>query len=210
MGERRVTRSGWLLCLVAWVLPAAVAAAEIDTDIDSAFGGNAGVTVEGIRLGLHADKLRIVLDATGPLNFDYAISEGGKTIVVLIPQVRWVATDYLQLDPWNRIYAIRFFPSPAGGGVLSILGRERLGLSAVEQIGPGGGRPHRVVLDIPFREQDAWVPGGGIVRGGKLLPAHRDWPPAAQSLAGAPLPVVTRKSVAGQAEAERPVSYAKR
>jgi hypothetical protein len=129
---------------------------------------------------------------------------------VLIPQVRWTATDYLQLDPWNRVYTIRFLPSPVGGGVLSILGRERLGLSAVEQIGPGDGRPHRVVLDIPFRAQDAWVPGGGIVRGGKLLPGHKDWPPAAQSLAGAPLPVVTRQSVAVQADPERPVSYAKR
>ena len=203
-------RSGWLFCLVAWVLPAVAVAAEIDTAIDSAFGRNAGITVEGVRLGLHADKLRIVLDATGPLNFDYAISEGGRSIVVLIPQVRWTATDYLQLDPWNRVYTIRFLPSPAGGGMLSILGRERLGLSAVEQIGPGDGRPHRIVLDIPFHAQDAWVPGGGIVRGGKLLPAHKDWPPAAQSLAGVPLPVVTRQSVAGQAQPERPVSYAKR
>jgi hypothetical protein len=201
---------------LAALLPAAAGAAEIEADMEKAFGGNAGVTVQGIRLGQHPDKLRIVLDATGPLNFDYWISEGGKAIVVLIPQVKWAASEYLRLGQDSRIYRIRFFPNPTGGGVLSILGRERLGLSGIEQVGPEKSLPYRVVFDIPNRQQDAWVPGGGIMRQGKLLPAHNDWPPVMQARAGRALPLVTRQGVAQEgatrqtATGESAVSYARR
>lgn len=194
-------------------MPAALSAAELGADTERAYGSNAGVIVQGIRLGPHPDKLRIVLDATGPLNFDYWISEGGKAIVVLIPQVRWTAPEYLRPDPASRIYRISFFPNPTGGGVLSILGRERLGLSAVEQLGPDRNRPYRVLFDIPIHGEDAWVPGGGIMRGGKLLPPHKEWPPVMQSVAGRALPVITRQSVAGATAATDPdpaVHYAKR
>ncbi|MPY76123.1 MAG: hypothetical protein GEU87_17905 [Alphaproteobacteria bacterium] len=207
-----------LVCFVALIAAGALppmaevaAAAEIGADRDQAFGRNAGVTVKGIRLGRHPDKLRIVLDTTGPLNFDYWISEGGKAIVVLIPQVEWAAAEYLRLGEDSRIYRIRFFPSPSGGGVLSILGREKLGLSAVEEVGPDGNMPYRVVFDIPVRRQDAWIPAGGIMRGGKLLPAHEQWPPVMRAAAGRPLPVITRGSVAHDAAPpEQPVSYANR
>lgn len=201
--------SAWLACAVAGLLAAAApsAAAEFGADMETAFGRNAGVTVQGIRLGQHPDKLRIVLDATGPVNFDYWISEGGRGIVVLIPQVKWAADEYVRMHQDSRIYRIRFFPNPTGGGVLSILGRDRLGLSGIEQIGPEKNMPHRVVFDIPTRTQDAWVPGGGIMRSGKLLPGHADWPPVQQARAGRALPVVTRASVAREAAPEAaPVS----
>jgi hypothetical protein len=171
-------------------------AAGLDVDTEKEFGRNAGVTVKGIRLGRHPDKLRVVLDATGPVNFDYWISERGRTIVVLIPQVTWAASDYLRLGRGSPIYRISFFPNASGGGVLSILGRDRLGLSAIEQIGPDRERPYRVVFDIPSRQQDAWLPSGGIMRDGKLLPSHAAWPPVKQAVAGRDLPVITRRSVA--------------
>jgi hypothetical protein len=210
LGERQLTLSKWRACALAVLLALAVgpaaAAAGKEADIETDFGGNAGVTVEGIRLGQHLDKLRIVLDATGPLNFDYWISESGRGIVVLIPQVKWAASEYVRLGQESRIYRIRFFPNPTGGGVLSILGRDRLGLSAVEQIGPEKTMPYRTVFDIPVRQQDAWVPGGGIMRSGKLLPAHGKWPPVMQAASGQALPVITRQSVAR----DPAVSYAGR
>ena len=203
-------RSNWRACIWAVLLSASVgpaaAAAGIEAEMEKDFGSNAGVTVEGIRMGQHPDKLRIVLDATGPLNFDYWISESGRAIVVLIPQVKWAASEYVRLSQESRIYRIRFFPNPTGGGVLSILGRDQLGLSAVEQIGPDKTMPYRTVFDIPVLQQDAWVPGGGIMRGGKLLPSHHDWPPAMQAASGRALPVITRRSVGG----DPAVSYANR
>jgi hypothetical protein len=217
-GERRLKRSDWRPCALAAVLVAVWAvllaaavgpvakAASIEADMENDFGGNAGVTVEGIRLGRHPDKLRIVLDATGPVNFDYWISESGKGIVILIPQVKWAAREYVRLGEESRIYRIRFFPNPTGGGVLSILGREQLGLSAVEQIGPEKERPYRTVFDIPVRQQDARIPAGGIMRSGKLLPPHKAWPPVMQAVSGRPLPVIARQSAAGDSA----VSYARR
>jgi len=171
-------------------------AGDLKPDTERAFGKNAGITVKGIRFGLHPDKFRLVLDATGPLNFDYWMSESGKTIVVLIPQIKWSAPDYIRMGQDSRIYRVSFFANPSGGGVLSILGRSKLGLSAIEQIGPDEGRPYRVVFDIPNREQDAWLPIGGIMRDGKLLPSHEKWPPAQQAVAGTDLPVVTRQTAA--------------
>lgn len=172
----------------------AAAAADLNPDTEREFGKNVGVTVQRVRVGRHPDKLRLVLDATGPVNFDYWMSESGKTIVVLIPEIKWDAKDYIRMDQRSRIYRISFFPNPSGGGVLSILGRGKLGLSAIEQIGPDGKMPYRVVFDIPADERNAWLPEGGIMRNGKLLPAHEEWPPVQQALAGRDLPVITRRS----------------
>jgi hypothetical protein len=179
--------------------PNGAAAGELTQDTERAFGRNAGVTIERVRLGRHPDKLRLVLDATGPVNFDYRLSESGKSIVVLIPQITWNAKDYIRMDQRSRIYRISFFPNQSGGGVLSILGRSKLGLSAIEQIGPEGKLPYRVVFDIPVAEEDAWLPVGGIVRNGKLLPAHEEWPPVQQALAGGAPPLIKRPMIAGGA-----------
>lgn len=192
------------VAVAAGLVAGGTVAGEPNPDTERAFGKNAGITVEGIRFGRHPDKVRLVLDATGPLNFDYWMSESGKTIVVLIPQIKWSAPDYIRMDQDSRIYRISFFANPSGGGVLSILGRSKLGLSTIELLGPDEGRPYRVVFDIPNRQQDAWLPMGGIIRDGKLLPSHEKWPPAQQAVAGRDLPVVTRQTM----EHRAPVSAA--
>ena len=89
--------------------------------------------------------------------------------------------------------------------MLSILGRDKLGLSAVEQIGPEKQRPYRTVLDIPVRRQDASVPASGIMRQGKLLPPP-SIAPVMQAASGRALPGATRRSVARDSE----VSFANR
>jgi hypothetical protein len=198
---------GLVAALVA--MTTAAVGGELAVDTERAYGRNAGVTVQGIRLGRHPDKLRVVLDATGPVNFDYWISERGRTIVVLIPQVAWSAPSDLRPGPDSPIYRINFFPNATGGGVLSILGREELGLSAIEQLGPDRSHPYRVVFDIPSRQRDAWMPSGGIMRDGKLLPSHAAWPPVQQAAAGRALPVITRPVAAKVAPvAEKPAMRA--
>jgi len=74
-------------------------------------------------------------------------------------------------------------------------------VSAIEQIGPKGDYPYRVVFDIPHRQQDAWLPAGGIMRDGRLLPSHENWPPVQQAATGRTLPVITRATVGRQAPA---------
>jgi len=190
---------GGLVAALVAVIASAASAGELVIDTERQFDRNVGVTVKGIRLGRHPDKLRVVLDATGPVNFDYWISEHGRNIVVLIPQVDWAAPETLRPAQDGPIYRITFFPNATGGGVLSILGRETLGLSAIELIGPDRDHPYRVVFDIPRRRQDAWLPAGGIMRSGKLLPSHEKWPPVQQAAAGRALPVITRRTAARKA-----------
>jgi hypothetical protein len=190
---------GGLVATLVAVIASTASAGDLGIDTERGFDRNAGVTVKGIRFGRHPDKLRVVLDATGPVNFDYWISEHGRNIVVLIPQVEWAAPEYLRLGQESPIYRISFFPNATGGGVLSILGREVLGLSAIELIGPDRDHPYRVVFDIPRRRQDAWLPAGGIMRDGTLLPSHEKWPPVQQAAAGQALPVITRRTAARKA-----------
>jgi len=187
---------GGLVATLVAVIASAALAGDLLIDTERQFDRNAGVTVKGIRLGRHPDKLRVVLDATGPVNFDYWISEHGRNIVVLIPQVDWAAPETLRPAADGPIYRISYFPNATGGGVLSILGRKTLGLSAIELIGPDRDHPYRVVFDIPNRRQDAWLPTGGIMRDGKLLPSHDKWPPVQQAAAGRSLPVITRRTTA--------------
>jgi len=199
-----VKATGWVGGLVAALvatIASAASAGDLVIDTERQFDRNVGVTVKGIRLGRHPDKLRVVLDATGPVNFDYWISEHGRNIVVLIPQIAWAAPEILRPRQDGPIYSISFFPNATGGGVLSILGRDVLGLSAIEQIGPKGDYPYRVVFDIPHRRQDAWLPAGGIMRDGRLLPSHENWPPVQQAATGRTLPVITRATVGRQAPA---------
>lgn len=149
---------------------------------ETAFDGNKGITIERVRIGRHADKTRVVLDVSAPVNFDYQISEGGKTIVLLLPKVEWKAAQYLRMDRSRNIYRISFFPNrELGGGVLSILGRQRVGLSFLSMLEPTNDGGHRIVLDIPHDREMAKVPAGGVMRGGKIYPPHAEWPPLMQA-----------------------------
>lgn len=147
-----------------------------------AFARNRGVTVRKIRVGRHRTKTRIVLDLSGPVDFDYRISDYGRTVVVLLPEVAWKAREYVKFGAKSTIYRISFFPNAeGGGGVLSILARKRVGLGAVELVPPEAGYGHRVVLDIAEKPRRARTPPSGVVRGGRIYPPHEQLPPYLQA-----------------------------
>lgn len=153
------------------------AAGQADT-----FARNRGVTVTKIRVGKHRKKTRIVLDVSGPVDFDYRISDHGRTVVVLLPEVTWKAREYFKFGAKSAIYRISFFPNAeGGGGVLSILARKRIGLSMVELLPPEPRHGHRIVLDIPKNIRRARKPPSGVVRNGRIYPPHEQLPPYLQS-----------------------------
>lgn len=147
-----------------------------------AYARNQGVTVEKIRVGRHKTKTRIVLDLSGPVDFDYRISDHGRTMVVLLPKVTWKARGYFTFGAKSPLYRIRFFPNAeGGGGILSILARKRIGLSMVELLPPERDYSHRLVLDIPKNIRRARKPPSGVVRNGRIYPPHEQLPPYLQA-----------------------------
>jgi len=169
-GKNRIPHAAHWFATVFLALSTLMADARVAWTAD-AFTRNRGVNVETVRIGNHGGKTRIVLDLSGPVDFDYRISEHGKAIVVRLPEVTWKARDYLKFGPQSTIYRISFFPNPGtGGGVLSILARRRVGLSAVDLVPPGGKSGHRLVLDIPDNIRSAHKPSSGVVRDGRIYP----------------------------------------
>lgn len=167
-----------LVLTMLYAAPSSPAAEPFDT---AGFETNEGVVIKRVQVSDHLDKTRITLDLSGPINFDYQISAGGKTIVLLIPLVKWQAAHHLKLAQDSNLYRINFFPNRAsGGGVLSILGRKRLALGEVFVLRPDKNGGHRVVLDLPYAQQDASLPDAGAIRYGRLLPPHADFPPILQ------------------------------
>lgn len=167
-----------MLLLPALLTVSAPAAAAGEAQI----AANTGVAVTGVRIGRHRGMTRIVLDATGPVNFDYQISKSGKTLVVRLPRVVWQARDYIRPPRGGIVYRIGFFANrESEGGVLSILARRRIGLSRVVVLPPSKQSGHRVVLDIPHDAARGRLPRGGKVRGGKLSRSRALLPPRIRS-----------------------------
>jgi len=154
-------------------VPIYVAPVTPATAVESGFAANAAVTVTRIRIGRHRGMTRIVLDASGPIDFDYQISTGGKALVLMLPKVVWKARDYIRMGKDRSIYRISFMPNRStGGGVLSILSRRKLALSWVEVLKPWRQWGHRVALDLPHAMTENRLPAVGVVRAGKIGRSH--------------------------------------
>ena len=169
--------------------------------VENGFAANAAVTVDRIRIGRHQGMTRIVLDASGPIDFDYQISEGGKALILMLPKVVWKARDYIRMGKDRAIYRVSFMPNRStGGGVLSILGRRKLALGRVEVLKPWRHWGHRVALDIPHRAEEGALPPVGVVRSGRIGRAHARMTPVMQyGVNGAPQ--MAQKPQAGENDA---------
>ncbi len=175
--------AAFLLMVTICTVPPTPAAA-----VENGFAANAEVTVSRIRIGRHDGMTRIVLDASGPIDFDYQISEGGKALVLMLPKVVWTARDYIRMGKGRAIYRVSFMPNRStGGGVLTILSRRKLSLGRVEVLKPWRHWGHRVALDIPHKTAEGRLPPVGVVRDGKIGRSHARMTPVMQyGVDGAP------------------------
>ncbi len=59
--------------------------------ISAAVSADGAVTVTNLRIGVHADKVRVVLDADAPLPLSVTATEDGAAVIVELPGVTWRA-----------------------------------------------------------------------------------------------------------------------
>jgi hypothetical protein len=180
--------SAFVAAIILLFIPVYLGPASSAAAVESGFAANAQVTVNRIRIGRHQGMTRIVLDASGPIDFDYQVSEGGKALVLMLPKVVWKARDYIRMGKDRAIYRVSFMANRStGGGVLTILGRRKLALGRVEVLKPWRHWGHRVALDIPHEMAKGGLPAVGVVRDGKIGRSHARMAPVMQyGVDGAP------------------------
>ena len=137
-----------------------------------ASGAFAQPKVTGVRIGAHPDKTRFVMDLTeAPAYRVFALPDPFR-IVLDLPELDWQLPD----DAWRKgggmVKALRFglFAPGTSRVVLDVEGPVRI--KSVFTIGPTGGRPYRLVVDLAPVSREAFLADPGrTIQSAKALPA---------------------------------------
>jgi hypothetical protein len=107
----------------------------------------ARVSIEKIRFGMHSGALRVVLDASGPLQFRQSVQPDGRAIVVDLPDVQWNAMRDGRIDDASVLRSFHAEPT-RDGTRLTIRTNPQIAVKAAGLFLPVESRGHRLVLDI--------------------------------------------------------------
>ena len=110
--------------------------------------GDLSALVKRVRIGEHPDKVRLVLDLSGPIVYSMGFADGGRTLNIDLPNVAWDA-----LRNWRSTHTpvIERFEAQAlaGGGTrLVIYGHTPMvsGLNGI--LNPADGQGYRLFIDL--------------------------------------------------------------
>ena len=134
----------------AVVLVAILACVPIGTgarSIEIATLPAAKATVTNVRVGLHTDKTRIVLDISQPIAFRYHVSSNGTAVFIDLPDVKWTASPFEPRHSKGKILEFHYSPA-ANGGRFNILTDGPVSISEPFFVKPKGKRGHRIVIDL--------------------------------------------------------------
>ena len=103
--------------------------------------------VSDVRVGLHSDKTRIVLDISYPTNFRYHVSADGTAVFIDLPAVEWNASPFEPRHFKGKILEFRYSPE-ANGGRFNILTDGPVSINEPFFVKPEEKRGHRIVIDL--------------------------------------------------------------
>ncbi|MDJ0947067.1 MAG: N-acetylmuramoyl-L-alanine amidase [Kiloniellales bacterium] len=137
-----------------------------------ASGALAQPKVTAVRIGPHPDKTRFVMELTEePAYRVFALPDPFR-VVLDLPELDWQLPD----DAWRKgggmVKALRFglFAPGTSRVVLDVEGPVRI--KSVFTIGPTGGKPYRLVVDlVPVTRQAFLAEPGRAIHSAKALPA---------------------------------------
>ena len=118
------------------------------------------VAVSDVRIGVHADKTRIVLDVSRPVDFAYRVSETGRSVLVDLPGAVWRAHRRVTGRGKGLVSEFSFAQGAPGLGKFNILTAEPVGLKRAFLLRPTGNRGYRIVIDLT-RAEAAFGPARG-------------------------------------------------
>jgi len=108
---------------------------------------SAQVSVQDLRIGQHPGKTRIVMDVSGKTSFQARLENGGRRLVVTLPNAVWATNAQMKVSEENIIRQYRADDKGRGSIVrveLNAPGR----LAYKSDLKPSNGRGHRIVLDV--------------------------------------------------------------
>lgn len=117
-------------------------------NIQPAAGTPAAYTIDQIRFGEHPEKTRIVLDASGPVPFQYALDAQGTGLVIELPDTDWAATAQSWLSNSPVVESFTTASGANGGTKLSVGLKRPASIQWADILPPNGQSGHRIVLDI--------------------------------------------------------------
>lgn len=103
--------------------------------------------ISGIRIGIHRDKTRIVLDVDEKLAFRVVPTDAGAGLSIELPPARFSA-GRVRLPPHSGIAAIRQGRGADGGARLDVSLVTPLVVQRSFLLPPGGGSGYRIVVDL--------------------------------------------------------------
>lgn len=110
--------------------------------------GDLSAFVKRVRIGEHPDKIRLVLDLSGPIVYRSASADGGKTVVIELPGVAWDAIRSWRGNTTPMIESFETQGLPEGGTRLVIHGRGNIALGLNGVLPPQNGQGHRLFIDL--------------------------------------------------------------
>ncbi len=103
--------------------------------------------VTGIRFGQHPDRLRVVLDTTGPVTLKVTTTADGRSILIALSGTQWKTAPEWRANGASPVQSYRVV-SRTDGRLLELRTRSPVTLKHVMDLPPQGGHGHRVVIDL--------------------------------------------------------------
>lgn len=103
--------------------------------------------VKGVRIGEHPDKVRLVLDLSGPATYEVQ-AEGDNVVVIDLPDTAWDALKLWHSDTNPVIADFTTHAREGGGSQLRISGRGRLKATQHAALAPADGLGYRLFIDL--------------------------------------------------------------
>jgi hypothetical protein len=110
--------------------------------------GAATSSVRGVRVGEHPDKVRIVLDVSGPAKFSYDIDNNEKLLIIDLPQSSWPTGAAGSFDGNALVSGYTAKPSASGGVTLAVELKKPAKLTMSSALEPNESYGHRIVFDV--------------------------------------------------------------
>ncbi|MBT3549551.1 MAG: outer membrane beta-barrel protein [Rhodospirillaceae bacterium] len=110
--------------------------------------GQTGIaSVNAIRVGVHPDKMRIVLDISGPTDMGFEVADDGKAVIINMPAAVWKAGEFTTRHSRAMLSEFLYTPSESGGGRLSLFMKRPVRIERPFLVPPKGKRGYRLVID---------------------------------------------------------------
>jgi hypothetical protein len=104
------------------------------------------VTLNGVRVGIHSDSTRVVIDLSESARFQATLASDGKSVVVGLPPSRWPAQKTTRRT--GGLIADLSFDATDSASALLLVAKQTVAIKRAFPLAPDGRYGHRIVIDL--------------------------------------------------------------